>query len=136
MAVNWNRRHRVLNYLTLILCCQLAGEMATTMTGISIPGPVIGMILLFCILLVRGSIASDLERTADGLLRHLSLLFVPAGVGVVLHFGLLGDDWLPIGAAMVASTALTIAVTAVMMVWLTRYLGRHATQGSDDPSDA
>jgi putative effector of murein hydrolase LrgA (UPF0299 family) len=110
----------MLNALTLILCCQLAGELMATAMRIPVPGPVIGMVLLFCFLLTRGSIPENLARTADGLLSHLSLLFVPAGVGVMLHFGLLGDDWLPIGLALVVSTVLTIAVTALMMTWLGR----------------
>lgn len=119
----------MLNYLSLILCCQLAGELTTKTLQISVPGPVIGMVLLFCFLLARGSIPENLARTADGLLGHLSLLFVPAGVGVMLHFGLLGDDWLPIGVALVVSTVLTIAVTALMMTWL----GRGAA-GPEGPS--
>ena len=119
----------MLNYLTLILCCQLAGELSAKALQISVPGPVIGMVMLFCFLLVRGSIPKNLARTADGLLSHLSLLFVPAGVGVMLHFRLLGDDWVPISAAVIVSTVLTIAVTARMMVWLGR-----RTAGTDRSS--
>lgn len=108
----------MLKYLTLILCCQLAGELTVTALKIPVPGPVAGMVLLFCYLLLRGSIDKGLAQTADGLLGHLSLLFVPAGVGVMLHFQLLSDDWLPITAALVVSTVLTIIVTALMMTWL------------------
>lgn len=108
----------MLNYITLIFCCQLAGELVIHAAGLPFPGPVLGMVLLFGFLMVRGSIPEKLGATADFLLGHLSLLFVPAGVGVMLHFSLLGDDWLPIGVALVASTALTIVVTALMMSWL------------------
>lgn len=108
----------MLNYLTLIFCCQLAGELLAKALKISVPGPVIGMVLLFLFLLVRGHIPAGLAKTADGLLGHLSLLFVPAGVGVMLHFRLLGDEWLPIGLALVISTVATIIVTALMMTWL------------------
>ncbi len=110
----------MLNYLTLILGCQLAGELAVRAAGVSVPGPVLGMVLLFCFLLARGSIPKHLATTADGLLNHLSLLFVPAGVGVMLHFRLIGNDWLPIGIALIISTVLTIAVTALMMSWLSK----------------
>ena len=113
----------MLNALTLILCCQLAGELATTALPVPVPGPVIGMVLLFAILLVRGSVPESLATTADGLLAHLSLLFVPAGVGVMLHFRLLGDDWLPIAVALVLSTVATVVVTALMMTWLGRGAG-------------
>lgn len=109
--------------LTLILGCQLAGELAAKSTGVSVPGPVIGMALLFAILAARGGVPDSLARAADGLLGNMQLLFVPAGVGVMLHFGLLGDDWLPIAAALVVSTLLTIAVTARTMAWLGRGAG-------------
>lgn len=110
----------MLNYLTLILGCQLAGELTTRATHIPVPGPVIGMVLLFGFLMLRGKVPDDLGRVADALLGNLSLLFVPAGVGVMLHFRLLGDDWLPIAVALVVSTMLTIMVTAALMVWLQR----------------
>lgn len=105
----------MLNYLTLIFGCQLAGELAARAAQSSVPGPVVGMAILFCLLLFRGSVPERLSQTAGFLLSHLSLLFVPAGVGVMLHFSLLGDDWLPIAAALIVSTVLTIAVTALVM---------------------
>lgn len=108
----------MLTYLTLIFCCQLAGELAVTGLGLPLPGPVVGMVLLFVGLLVKGSIPADLGKTADALLGNLSLCFVPAGVGVMLHAGLIGEDWLPISVALIASTLLAIAVTALVMVWL------------------
>lgn len=105
----------MLNYLTLIFCCQLAGEFIIGATGLTIPGPVLGMVFLFCFLLIRGSIPNDLSTVADGLLNHLSLLFVPAGVGIMLHFQLLGDDFFAISVALIVSTVLTVIVTAVLM---------------------
>ena len=110
----------MLNYLTLIFLCQLVGELFTQFFGLPLPGPVAGMVLLFAFLMIRGSIPKDLAAVGDGLLGALSLLFVPAGVGVMLHFGLLERDWLPITTALIVSTILTISVTALMMAWLTR----------------
>ncbi len=108
----------MLFYLTLIFCCQLAGELFVTVLGLPFPGPVAGMVLLFAGLWLRGGLPDDLAATADALLANLSLLFVPAGVGVMLHARLIGSDWLPISLSLVVSTALTIAVTAATMVWL------------------
>ena len=54
----------------------------------------------------------SIESTANGILRHLSLLFVPAGVGVVIHFSRIGSEWLPITVALIMSTLITLAVTA------------------------
>jgi putative effector of murein hydrolase LrgA (UPF0299 family) len=111
----------MLNALTLLLVCQLAGEMVVAALGLPIPGPVVGMALLFVGLLIKGGIPDDLARTADGILTNLSLLFVPAGVGVMLHASLLGRDWLAISVGLVGSTVVTIVVTALVMVALKRW---------------
>jgi holin-like protein len=58
-----------------------------------------------------------LALLGDTLLKNLSLLFVPAGVGVMAHLGLLGEDLLPIAVALIGSTVATIAVTALLMSW-------------------
>jgi putative effector of murein hydrolase LrgA (UPF0299 family) len=108
----------MLNALTLILVCQLAGELVAAWASLPVPGPVIGMVLLFIILIVRGGIPENVAQTGDGLLRHLSLLFVPAGVGVMLHFKLLGEDWAAVVAALIVSTLVTIAVTGWVMARL------------------
>ncbi|MBM3582620.1 MAG: CidA/LrgA family protein [Alphaproteobacteria bacterium] len=121
-----------LPFITLLLLCQLAGEVIVLATGLPVPGPVVGMAVLFFGLIARGAIPADLRATASGLLRHLSLLFVPAGVGVVLHLSLLADEWLAISVALVGSTVLTIAVTALVMVGLARLRGP-AGPGSDAP---
>ena len=105
----------MLEYLLLILLCQLVGEAVVTFAGIPFPGPVIGMLLLFGFLLVRGGIPTPLGTVANSLLNHLSLLFVPAGVGVILHLQLLAGDALPITVSLVVSTLATIAVTGLLM---------------------
>jgi holin-like protein len=108
----------MLGFLTLILLCQLLGELTVGALGVPVPGPVLGMVLLFLILAVRGSVPDGLEHTSNGLLRSMSLLFVPAGTGVVLHIRLLGEEVLPLGLALLVSTVVTIAVTAILMGWL------------------
>jgi holin-like protein len=110
--------------LTTLLVYQLVGEVIAQVLGLPIPGPVIGLALLFTTLAIRGGAGAGLRDTANGLLGHLSLLFVPAGVGVMVHFARLGDEWLPIVAALVGSTVLTIAATALTMRWLLRRSAR------------
>ena len=51
------------------------------------------------------------------------MLFVPAGVGVMVHFELLGSDAIPLSIALIASTVLTVAVTALVMTFLNRKSG-------------
>jgi len=106
--------------LTVLLVYQLIGEVLVQLVGLPVPGPVVGMLLLFVTLLVRGAAPEALRSTANGLLAHLSLLFVPAGVGVMLHFERLGAEWMPIAVALVASTVVTISVTALVMRMLQR----------------
>mgnify|MGYP001795005538 FL=1 len=79
----------MLAMLTLIFSCQLVGELVVVTFGLTVPGPVLGMLLLFVGLMVRGSTPASLDAAAVGLLSNLSLLLVPAGVGVMLHASLL-----------------------------------------------
>lgn len=106
--------------ITLLLVFQLLGEVLARALALPIPGPVIGMALLFAALAWRGGPAPELRNTAQGLLQHLSLLFVPAGTGVMLHFRRLSDEWLPLVVALLLSTAVTIALTALVLRLLQR----------------
>jgi holin-like protein len=101
--------------LTLLLLFQLAGEAIALFFALPVPGPVIGMALLFATLAWRSGPSTELRTTAQNLLQHLSLLFVPAGVGVMLHMQRMADEWLPIVIALVFSTFVTIAVTALVL---------------------
>ena len=102
---------------TTLLIYQLAGESIVLLLDLPVPGPVVGMLLLFLTLLARGRVGVQLESTANGLLSHLSLLFVPAGVGVLVHIDMIANEWLPITTALILSTILTLAVTALVMKW-------------------
>ncbi|MCE2998504.1 MAG: CidA/LrgA family protein [Betaproteobacteria bacterium] len=117
----------MLGALTTLLVFQLIGEVIVQFGGWPIPGPVIGLLLLFFALTLRGALAEPLRDTANGILQHLSLLFVPAGVGVMVHFSRVSGEWLPILAATVASTALAMGVSALVMQWMMR--GREAQGG-------
>lgn len=108
--------------LTVLLVFQLVGEVLALVFALPVPGPVIGMALLFTAMAIRGRVPEQLRSTANGLLQHLSLLFVPAGVGVMAHLGRLREEWLPISVALLASAVLTIAATALTMRWLMRIM--------------
>lgn len=110
----------MLGAITVLLVYQLVGEVLVQASGLPVPGPVVGMLLLFLTLVARRGVPETFRNTAQQLLSHLSLLFVPAGVGVMLHFGRLGEEWLALVAALVASTVITIAVTALAMRLLQR----------------
>lgn len=105
----------MLKAITLLLLFQLAGEAVALFFALPVPGPVIGMGLLFAALALSRGPSAELRGTAQNLLQHLSLLFVPAGVGVMLHLQRMADEWLPIVVALVLSTFLAIAATAVVL---------------------
>jgi holin-like protein len=123
----------MLEALTIILTCQLIGELIVVGTGIPLPGPVVGMVLLFVGLLIRGGVPEELDRVSASLLQNLSLLFVPAGVGVMTHLALLEAQWLPISVSLVVSTLLTIAVTGLAMSALVRLRDRVKPGGKSEP---
>lgn len=107
-----------------IFICQLLGEFVVRAFALPLPGPVLGMFLLFAALIVRGGkgarpVPAQLGAAADGLLGHLSLLFVPASVGLMRYFDLLAANALTLILALAISTALAMAATAVTFHLLT-----------------
>jgi len=101
--------------ITILLMYQLMGEGLVFVLELPVPGPVVGMLLLFITLLLIGSLSHSLDITASQLLSHLSLLFIPAGVGVMLHFTRIEAEWLPITLSLILSTILGLAFTAWCM---------------------
>lgn len=106
--------------LAIILVFQLVGEITARGLDLPLPGPVLGMVLLVAAFLTSPRLAEFVRPTAQGLLAHLSLLFIPAGVGVVGHLGVLRDAGLAIFVALVVSTILAIAVGALVFAGIAR----------------
>lgn len=109
----------------VLLVFQLAGEALTRAAGWPIPGPVVGMALLLAALQLRFPETDGLRTVSGGLLSHLSILFVPAGVGVMLHAPRLAAEWLPVAVSLVVSTVAGIAVTG----WVADRLSRGVAEG-------
>ena len=105
----------MLRALTGLIGCQFAGEVIARVSGIPLPGPVVGLVLLLILLIARGGPGPEMRDTANGLLRYLSLLFVPAGVAIITQLDALERDWLPILVAIVASTVVSLVVTGWLM---------------------
>lgn len=110
----------MINTLLLLLVFELLGEVVVRLTSLPLPGPVVGMFALLGMLILRGRSWPELDAAATTLLSHLSLLFIPAGVGVILHFQRLGAEWLPLLAALILSTVVTLAVTVSLLDYLLR----------------
>lgn len=110
--------------LTVILVCQLLGEVIVHALSLPLPGPVLGMIFLLGLLLFRPNYANSVNSTAQGLLAHLSLLFVPAGVGIVGHIQTLGHDLGIILISIVVSTVAAIVVSVYAFTLTAKLLGQ------------
>lgn len=107
----------MLKALTTLLLFQALGETLSFALRLPLPGPVIGLMLLLAYLLIRPVSIDGLRPTALDMLRHLSLLFVPAGVGIMLHGERLQAEGWKLLLAVVVSTVVTLAMTA----WVTRW---------------
>lgn len=105
----------MLNTFAILLLFQCLGEGLAFAFHLPIPGPVIGMLLLFAALARSPRLMAIVEETGSALLRHLSLLFVPAGVGIMAAGASVSGHWLAVALALVGSTLLTLAVTALVM---------------------
>ena len=110
-------------HLATLLVFQLLGEVTSRSLGLPLPGPVIGMTLLFLTCLIRPRLAQAISRTTTILLAHLSLLFVPAGVGVVGHLDNFGSNSAALILAIVGSTVIAISVGVLTFVGLRKLIG-------------
>lgn len=110
----------MLHGFVVLVLFQFAGEAAARFGGLPAPGPVVGLAALVVVALVSQRVRTLVEPAADALLRHLSLLFVPAGVGVLQHWPLIQARFAPLALVLVASTLVTLAVTALVFAALAR----------------
>jgi holin-like protein len=112
----------VLKGLLTLLVCQLTGEIAVRLTGIRIPGPVVGMLIFLLVLQWRKPGASSgLVEAPALLLRHLQLLFVPAGAGIVVYLDTLRDHAVPLAVGLVVSWLAGFTITAYAVAGLLRF---------------
>jgi len=97
--------------LGLLLACQLIGEIAARGLGVSVPGPVLGLALLLVLLGLRPTLCETLRPTVGVILANLSLMFVPAGVGVIGNLDVLSEDWFALLVILTVSTVLAMLTT-------------------------
>jgi holin-like protein len=111
--------------IMILLAFQLLGETVSRGGALSVPGPVIGLAALFLTLMVLPNLAVRMGDTANGLLAHLSLLFVPAGVGIIAHLALFAEAGLALAAALIGSTVLAILVAVGAFILTSKLTGAH-----------
>ena len=115
--------------LAILLAFQVLGEFLATLMKLPAPGPVVGMVLLFFTLFLMGEVPKRLEQVSVSLIGHLSLFFVPAGVGTILYLDLLKREWWAILIAIVVTTLLSLVFCALVIKGLSFWFERKR-QGS------
>ncbi|MGB0696373.1 MAG: CidA/LrgA family protein [Rhodospirillaceae bacterium] len=141
----------MLDAFLILLVCQLVGEALDRSLGLGVPGPIIGLVLLIAALVLRSrlmkradrpetrtetrtkpetgaepgtkiEIPQNLSKVSHGLLSHLSILFVPACTGIVLHLERIASAWVPLALTIIVGTTLTFIATAGSFVLVSRWM--------------
>lgn len=115
--------------LVVLIVFQFIGEGIAWGTGLPVPGPVIGFVALFVAALAWPRLIDITAPMANTLLGFLTLLFVPAGVGIMQYTDVLRTGALPLAAVVTLSTAATMAVTAVVFHLVSRSVAANETAG-------
>lgn len=122
--------------LAVLMIFQCLGEALVFVLKWNIPGPVMGMLCLFFTLLLSPRLMQKVEESSHHVLKHMSLFFIPAGVGIMVSASGIAQHWLALLLAVGVSTLLTLAVTALCMQVLMRPSGGHAAAVQDTVEQA
>ncbi len=107
-----NKMKQTLPQVGILLSFWLLGELIAALTDTSIPGSIIGMILLTFALEVKIIKLNQVEEVSDFLIRNMAFFFIPPGVGLMVNLELIANNWLAILVATIISTILVLIVTA------------------------
>ena len=104
----------------VLLVCQACGEAIHRLTGLPLSGPIIGIVILLAVMCARKGPSPELRNSSSALLGYLSLLFVPAAVGIMPHLSVLRAQWLPVVIALLVSTFLGMGTAALVVQAMNR----------------
>ena len=99
----------------LLWLFQAVGQALIRWLALPISGPIAGMILLFLFLCVRGGLSQPMNSATTASLRHMSLLFIPAGAGLMVHMDAFRQEWTAIILAVTGGTVCTLIATALSL---------------------
>jgi len=104
----------------VLLAFFYAGNAVSALLHLPVPGSVVGMVMLAAALHFRVVPPHWVRGAADLLIGHMQLLYIPPGVGVMVYFGLLRREWLPIVAAGVVGMLAVLMVVGILQQWMER----------------
>ena len=134
MIKNWGSKAiDLLVGMAILLLFQFAGQFITNLFSLTVPGPVIGMLLLFTGLTIVKKSPRALSNTSALLIKHLSLFFLPAATGIFYLGATINRELPAITLVMVVSTVMAMIITALCMQWLIREkpLEQDSNEGCD-----
>ena len=105
----------VLDGLLILLLFQFLGEVVIYFTGLPLPAPVVGMVLLLLALMFNMPGGARVSEAAGALIRHISLLIFPLGVGIVLQWSRYQDYALALTVAVVFGTIVTMVLVTLLL---------------------
>ena len=111
---------RQLKQLFWIFLFSFIGEFLSLVSPVAIPGSVMGMVLLFIALHFKWIKLKQVEEVGNWLTDNMAIFFVPAGVGLMTNFGILGDIWWQLLVTIFITTTLMIGFVALVVQWLKR----------------
>lgn len=105
----------LLRGLTWLVLFQLLGTALNVLCLPMLPGPILGMLLLFLFLLLRGEVGAPMTEAAGSLLRYLPLLLVPPAVGVMVYAEQIAADFWALAGALGLSLLLSLLFAGWLM---------------------
>ena len=118
----------LLRGLSWLVAFQLMGTALNVLFFPVIPSPIIGLVLLFGYLMLRGEVNEPINEAASSLLRYLPLLLVPPAIGVMAHVAdIKADIW-----AITGSLVISLLVSMVFIGWLMQVLINRQARNKED----
>lgn len=105
----------LLRGLSWLVLCQLLGTVLNVLLLPMLPGPIIGMLLLFVFLMVRGEVGESLSVASSSLLKYLPLILVPPAVGVMAYANDIAADFWSVAGALLLSLLVSVAFAGWLM---------------------
>ncbi|MCI6456998.1 MAG: CidA/LrgA family protein [Terrisporobacter sp.] len=104
---------KIFNQLGIILGIWAVGELISSLLSniITMPGTIIGMIILFLLLQFKIMKEETIKDVADFLLGNMAIFFVPAGVSLINSLGLITENMLVLLLSGTVATIIIMIVT-------------------------